>query len=499
MSSNPYRVLTETFLLGVIVYLLVYKTSQPKGKPKLSLAERKQLVDDWKPIPLAPRLDEISSTAERALLGFDNRVVVSVNPPYMTLTSRTGGKKGERKVLNFSTLDHLSLSTTPEIQTSAKLAMEKYGFGSCGPRGFYGTIDSHLFLENKVAKMFGTPSSIMYSDGASTVSSTISAFAKRGDLIVVDSGVNESVMTGVTLSRGNCKVFKHNDMEDLREVLEKIRKDDRKLGRKFHEQRRFIVVEGLYRNYGHICPLPQIMALKNEFKFRLIMDDSYSFGTLGPRGLGILDHWGMLKSDADKRQMVNDDSESSNYKGEQEVLGGVEIMCVSMENSVGSVGGVTLGSSEVVDHQRLSGSGYCFSASTPPFLANCAVTSLEIIEKDGPKLLNKLGANVKLLVKGLKGIKGLKVLSDDQSALVFVGFEDGIAVSQEDEADKMSSIQTECDAHGVSLVYTGDHVKGPLLLVQPDSCLRLSVSVSHDAETIAECLKVIKRVCEEIL
>jgi serine palmitoyltransferase len=233
------------------------------------------------------------------------------------------------------------------------------------------------------------------------------------------------------------------------------------------------------------------MKLKNEFKFRLIMDDSTSFGTLGRRGMGILDHFDMLPSSSNEGK--------SNDGEEGEVLGGVEIMVVSMENSVGSIGGISLGSSEVVDHQRLSGSGYCFSASTPPFLCTCSVASLDIIERDGVKMLNTLSANILMVVDGLKRIPSLKVVSDDKSALIFFTLQDGIAISQDDESYKMSQIALDCDDAGLSIVYTGDHVKGPLLLVQPDPMLRISVSISHDQKTIKEALKIIDKVCKALL
>ena len=98
------------------------------------------------------------------------------------------------------------------MKDASKAAMSKYGCGSCGPRGFYGTIDVHLQLEESIAKFTGSDQAILYSDGASAVSSTIAAFAKRGDLLVVDEGVYEPLVTGVTLSRANVKWFRHNDM-----------------------------------------------------------------------------------------------------------------------------------------------------------------------------------------------------------------------------------------------------------------------------------------------
>ena len=152
-----------------------------------------------------------------------------------------------RPMLNLSSFDFLGMGVSDAVKGAAEDTLKTYGCGSCGPRGFYGTIKPHLTLEDTFAKLCGVSSSIMYSDGASTSSSTVAAFAKRGDLLVVDSGCFEGLLTGVNLSRSNVKTFKHNDAADLRRVLEKVVAEDRRLGRNVLQQRRFIVAEGLYR------------------------------------------------------------------------------------------------------------------------------------------------------------------------------------------------------------------------------------------------------------
>jgi serine palmitoyltransferase len=80
-------------------------------------------------------------------------------------------------------------------------SLNKYGVGSCGPRGFYGTIDAHLQLESCMATFLQTDAAILYSDGASASTSTIAAFAKRGDLLIVDEGVHEALLVGVSSQR----------------------------------------------------------------------------------------------------------------------------------------------------------------------------------------------------------------------------------------------------------------------------------------------------------
>jgi len=125
-------------------------------------------------------------------------------------------------VLNFATLDPLSSSSSVVLRDVARRSLSHYGCGSCGPRGFYGTIDAHLEVESAMSDFLGTEGAILYSDGASAATSTVAAFAKRGDLLVVDEGCNEALLVGVTLSRANVRYFRHNNVRDLRRVLERV-------------------------------------------------------------------------------------------------------------------------------------------------------------------------------------------------------------------------------------------------------------------------------------
>ncbi|PWZ25234.1 Long chain base biosynthesis protein 1a [Zea mays] len=117
------------------------------------------------------------------------------------------------------------------------------GVGSCGPRGFYGTIDVHLDCESKIAKFLGTPDSILYSYGISTIFSVIPAFYKKGDIIVTDEGVHWAVQNGLHLSRSIVVYFKHNDMASLASTLEKLTRGNKRA----EKIRRYIVVESIYQ------------------------------------------------------------------------------------------------------------------------------------------------------------------------------------------------------------------------------------------------------------
>ena len=183
--------------------------------------------------------------------------------------------------------------------------------------------------------------------------------------------MNDAVMTGCN-SRSRLLFFKHNDIDDLERVLKQVAEEDKRKKRK--PQRRFIVVEGLYRNFGDLAPLAKIIELKEKYAWRVAVDETYSFGVLGNCGRGITEHHGLA-------------------------FDRVELMVASMATSLASVGGFCVGKTEVVDHQRLSGAGIA-SQHHPSFLSCSAVAALKILEKEAG-LLTLLGEKSELFGRRL--------------------------------------------------------------------------------------------------
>mmetsp|Transcript_33480 Transcript_33480/g.71368 ORF Transcript_33480/g.71368 Transcript_33480/m.71368 type:complete len:521 (+) Transcript_33480:215-1777(+) len=393
LLSDPLHVLVETLLIVMCIALVLlqrrsdWRFSQERKKLNPTEEEVEELLREWKEEkrkPLGNRKEgTIGGGKKKYGVGNGELVVERIEGSRLYFEqpeakpSKGGGankdidssdnSKGKSKsnpvatdvpesALNFATLDYLSSTSNRILRSVARKALKHYGCGSCGPRGFYGTIDAHLEAEEAVSEFLGTEGAILYSDGASAATSTVAAFAKRGDLLIVDEGVSEALLVGVTLSRANVRYFRHNDVKDLRKVLEKVAAQDVTLKRKAIDQRRFLVVEGLYRNWGTLAPLNEIVKLKEEFCYRLILDDSHAIGVLGQNGKGSLEHAGL-------KPMVH-----------------AEILTYGLENALGSVGGMTVGSEEVVDHQRLSGAGYCFSASAPPFLSKVCLAGIRRLE-----------------------------------------------------------------------------------------------------------------------
>jgi serine palmitoyltransferase len=143
--------------------------------------------------------------------------------------------------------------------------------GPCSAPGFYGTFDVHLNLEHDFAAHYGTESAIIYAQSFSTISSMISAFCKRGDIIVADRAVNFPIRKGIHASRSIRSIvrwFKHNDIDDLERVLSQLAKEERPLTRKF------IITEALFEYTGGMVGLLRLIEIKHKYKYRIILDET---------------------------------------------------------------------------------------------------------------------------------------------------------------------------------------------------------------------------------
>lgn len=374
--ESPEHVAVETVLILFVIFL-VMKGSRKKEEIVLTESEIDDLVADWEPVSLVPPEPADGAEEERLVTRYDGDFV----------------HVDSRRLLNCATLDVLGLSRSEELKDAAKKALRRYGCGSCGPRGFYGSIDVHVELEERLAEFFGSEKAIAFSDASSCCTSTIAAFAKRGDMLVVDEGISEALLTGCSLSRASVTTYAHCDSKDLARILESIQADDIRKKRAPGSQRRFIVCEAVFRDHGTLSPLPEIVRLKDLFGYRLVVDESLTFGVCGTTGRGAKEYFSLPEDS-------------------------VEITTIDLGPSLGSVGGVCLGTAEVIDHQRLSGAGYCFSAAAPPFVSAAALRALDILETSRSDLAS-LQKNVRYVHDKLA--RDNRVLSQPPSPLVFVG------------------------------------------------------------------------------
>jgi len=181
----------------------------------------------------------------------------------------------------------------------------------------------------------------------------------------------------------------------------------------------------LYTNYGDLCPLPKLVELKNKYKVRLFIDENISFAVLGKCGRGITEHFGISIDEAD-------------------------LVCASLEHAIGSNGGFACGTSFVVDHQRLSGLGYCFSASLPPMLASAANAAVQHLEEN-PDILTTLRNNCILMHEELSKITEIRVGGDPISPVKHIYLSDPYEI-REAAVKKLEAITDSCINNGVAVV-----------------------------------------------
>jgi len=303
----------------------------------------------------------------------------------------------------------------------------------------------------------GGDEAILYSSGFATVSSAIPCFSKPGDLLIVDEGVSHPVQVGVTLSRSRVHYFKHNDVADLERILaETMPKEGEKIVRKF------VVLEGLYYNYGDIVPLPEVLKLKEKYFFRVVLDESHSIGVLGNTGRGVTEHFGV-----DPKQ--------------------IELLTGSLSNAISSGGGFCVADKTLVYHQRLNGSGYVFSASLPPYLSACSMAVFDMLESD-PSLIANLHKNTQRLYNELKRIKGLQITSSPQSPTIHLQLERSTGDREKDE-DLLEQIVDGALQKGVLLTRAKYIEKEKFL---PPPSIRICVSSAFSDDDIAHSVSAIQ-------
>uniref|UniRef100_A0AAR2M3P7 Serine palmitoyltransferase 1 n=1 Tax=Pygocentrus nattereri TaxID=42514 RepID=A0AAR2M3P7_PYGNA len=414
--APAYHLILEGILILWIIRLLFSKTYKLQERSDLTEKEKEELIEEWQPEPLVPAVSN-----DHPSLNYD----VVTGPPSHKIT--VNGKE----CINFASFNFLGLLDNERVKQKALASLKKYGVGTCGPRGFYGTFDVHLELEERLAKFMKTEEAIIYSYGFATIASAIPAYSKRGDIVFVDEAACFSIQKGLQASRSFIKYFKHNDMEDLERLLKEQELEDQKNPRKARVTRRFIVVEGLYMNTSDICPLPELVKLKYKYKVRIFLEESMSFGVLGEHGRGVTEHFGV---------------------------------------------------------SRLSGQGYCFSASLPPMLASAAIEALNIMEED-PEIFTILREKCKHAHKALQDIPGLKVVGEAFAPALHLQLEHSTG-SRESDVRTLRSIIDYCLDRQIALTQARYLDKEERFLPPPS--IRVVVTVEQTEEEIEKATSCIR-------
>ncbi|KAL6302281.1 serine palmitoyltransferase [Sparassis latifolia] len=383
-QNDPGRTLLEVILIIFAIRTLLQSRTRAdhSGKHFIQFDEKEidDLVSEWTPEPLGQPL----TARQQADLAAAPIIVGPTGPKPKLASGKT--------VVNLASYNFTGLAGNQDIKDRGVETLRKYGLGSCGPPGFYGTQDVHIQLEQDIADFLGTEAAIIYSQAFSTVGSVIPAFCKRGDVIVADRGVNFAIQKGLQISRCTVRWYDHDNMESLEQVLESVEKERRK--KKAPLTRRFIVTEGIFDHDGAMSDLPKLVELKFKYKYRLILDESVSFGGVGRTGRGLTELYNVPASQ-------------------------VDMLVGSLANGLTACGGFCAGSRVVVDHQRINGTSFVFSAAMPAMLAVAASEGINIL-RNTPSILSTLQENVRAVRAILDKIDCVSIPSHPASPIIHI-------------------------------------------------------------------------------
>lgn len=276
-----------------------------------------------------------------------------VYPYFREITSKQGTEVTDingNKILMFGSNAYTGLPNDPRVIEAAKEALDKYGSGCAGSRFLNGTLDLHVQLEKELAEFEHKDEALCFSTGFSVNAGVIAVVVGRGDYIICDDRDHASIVDGRRLSFATQLHYKHNDMEDLERVLQKLPHDAIKL----------IVVDGVFSMEGDLANLPEIVKLKHKYNCSIMVDEAHGLGVFGKQGRGVCDHFGLTDE--------------------------VDLIMGTFSKSLASIGGFIAGDKDTINFIRHNCRTYIFSASNTPAATAAALEALHIIQEEPQRI-----------------------------------------------------------------------------------------------------------------
>ena len=276
-----------------------------------------------------------------------------------------------REVITWSVNDYLGLSNHPEVRKIDSEAAAKYGSAyPMGARMMSGHTSMHEKLENQLADFVKKESAYVLNFGYQGILSIVDTLVSKNDVIVYDVDAHACIVDGVRLHLGKRFTFKHNDIESLVTNLKRAQNIVEKTGGGI-----LVISEGVFGMRGEQGKIKEIVKLKKQFDFRLLVDDAHGFGTLGQTGSGIGE--------------------------EQGVMSEIDVYFATFAKSLASTGAFVAGSNQVIKFLKYNMRSQMFAKSLQMQLVVGAIKRLEILRNE-PAHKQKLWDNVKMLQTGLK-------------------------------------------------------------------------------------------------
>jgi len=278
---------------------------------------------------------------------------------------------GGKDILNWSINDYLGLANHPEVRQADIEAATQFGAAyPMGARMMSGHTKYHEQLENELAEFVMKPAAYLLNFGYQGMVSIIDALVTKNDIIVYDVDSHACIIDGVRLHMGKRFTYKHNDLESIEKNLQRATKMAEETGGGI-----LLITEGVFGMRGQQGKLKEIVALKEKYNFRLLVDDAHGFGTLGKTGAG-----------AGEEQGVQQD---------------IDVYFSTFAKSMANIGAFVAADQDVIDYLKYNLRSQMFAKALPMIQTIGSLKRLELL-RTHPELKDKLWENVNALQNGLR-------------------------------------------------------------------------------------------------
>ncbi len=278
--------------------------------------------------------------------------------------------RGKERIL-WSLNDYLGLANHPEVRKADADAAKEWGLAyPMGSRMMSGNSNLHEQLEQELSQFVNKEDTILLNYGYQGMTSAIDALVDRHDVIVYDAESHACIVDGVRLHQGKRFAFVHNDVASLEKQLQRATDIVSTTNGAI-----LVITEGVFGMGGDQGILREIVALKQKYEFRLMVDDAHGFGTMGKTGAG-----------TGEEQGVQDE---------------IDIYFSTFAKSMGSIGAFLSSEEQVIEYIRYNARSQIFAKSLPMPLVIGDLKRLELL-RTKPELKERLWENVTALQTGLK-------------------------------------------------------------------------------------------------
>ncbi len=354
----------------------------------------------------------------------------------------------QHSAVNWCSNDYLGMSTHEEVIAKLGFVAHRSGAGSGGTRNISGTTNHHKELELTLATWHKKDAALLFNGAYQANVTTLQTLGKNipGLIFFSDERNHASIIEGIRGCKNEKKVFKHNDMQHLKELLKNTPADKPKL----------IVFESVYSMSGSIAPIAEIISLAKKYKALTYIDEVHGVGLYGATGAGILE--------------------------QQELQQEIDIVNGTLSKAIGVFGGYISSSFVIVDFIRSLASGFIFTTSLPPAICAAATKSIQLIQLGG-ELRNNFFKNVKQLREILQS--NTVCFTDNNSHITIIPIKDANACRK--------VAMTLLEQHGIYL----QPINFPTVPVG-EECLRLIISAKHLPKHINHLAYSLKKVLSEL-